>query len=249
MSGRLLVTTSWDDGHPADEKLADLLSRYGIAATFYVPNRNSEGRPVLDEAAIRRLTSRFEVGGHSIDHIVLHRLPIEEVARQIEGNRRWLEDVSGKPVRGFCYVRGRYNRAVTDVVRRAGFEYARTTESFQTSIGDEPHEIPTTLQFYPHTGIDYLKMLIRGRPSLSRARPFLSAVGAGPLIERVRRLAEHARAGDGYFHLWGHSWELDEHNLWGELETALAHLVSGALPADFVTNGEAVRRRWNASAR
>ena len=122
MSGRLLVTTSWDDGHPSDERLADLLSRYGIAGTFYVPDRNSEDRPVLDEAAIRRLSSTFEIGGHSIDHVVLHRLPPEELARQVVGNKRWLEDVSGKPIRGFCYVRGRYNNAVTGVVRRAGLE-------------------------------------------------------------------------------------------------------------------------------
>jgi len=249
MSGHLLVTTSWDDGHPSDERLADLLSNYGIAATFYVPDRNSEGRPVLDAAAIRRLTGRFEIGGHSIDHVVLHRLPTEEVARQIEGNKRWLEDVSGKAVRGFCYVRGRYNRAVTDIVRHAGFEYARTTENLHTGIGNEPYEIPTTLQFYPHTASDYVKMLLRGSPSLSRARLFLSATGAGSMIERVRRLTDRARAGDGYFHLWGHSWELDEFGLWGELETALAHLSSLSNSAEFVTNLEAVRRRWNASAR
>ena len=247
MSGRLLVTTSWDDGHPSDERLADLLSRYGIAGTFYVPDRNSEGRPVLDKAAIRRLTGNVEIGGHSIDHVVLHRLAPEELARQVEGNKRWLEDVTGNPVRGFCYVRGRYNSAVTDVVRRAGFEYARTTDNFHTGIGNEPFEIPTTLQLYPHPASDYVKMLLRG-PSLARARLFLSAVGAGPLVERVRRLADHARTGDGYFHLWGHSWELDEHDLWGDLEKTLAHLASLATNADFVTNLEAVRRRWNAPA-
>jgi peptidoglycan/xylan/chitin deacetylase (PgdA/CDA1 family) len=247
MSDRLLVTTSWDDGHPSDERLAELLSRYGIAATFYVPSRNSEGRPVLDEAAIRRLTSKFEIGGHSIDHVVLHRLPPEELARQVNGNKRWLEDVSGKPVRGFCYVRGRYNNAITDAVRRAGFEYARTTENFRTGIGDEPHEIPATLQFYPHPASDYVKMLLRG-PSLSRARLFLSAVGAGTLTERVRRLADQARMGGGYFHLWGHSWELDERDLWGDLETALAHLAALSASTDFVTNLEAVRRRWKSPA-
>ena len=91
-------------------------------------------------------------------------------------------------------------------------------------------------------------MMLRG-PSLSRARLFLSAIRTRPLAERVRRLVDHARAGGGYFHLWGHSWELDEYSLWGDLETALAHLASLSPSADFVTNLEAVRRRWNAPAR
>ena len=248
MSERLLITTSWDDGHPSDERLADLLARYGIAGTFYVPDRNSEGRPVLDKAAIGRLSRKFEIGGHSIDHVVLHRLPLEELTRQVEGNKRQLEGITGTPVRGFCYVRGRYNNTVTDVVRRVGFEYARTTENFHTGIGDDPYEIPTTLQFYPHPVSDYAKMLVGG-PSLSRTQLFLSAVSAGHLVDRVRRLANNARAGDGYFHLWGHSWELDEHDLWDDLEKALAHLASLSHSADYVTNLEAVRRRWNAPAR
>ena len=37
-----IVTTSWDDGHPLDLKLAELLGRYHIPTTFCIPIDNVE---------------------------------------------------------------------------------------------------------------------------------------------------------------------------------------------------------------
>lgn len=31
------ITTSWDDGHPLDLRVAELLSEYHLQGTFYVP--------------------------------------------------------------------------------------------------------------------------------------------------------------------------------------------------------------------
>ena len=31
------ITTSWDDGHPLDLRVAELLAKYGLQGTFYVP--------------------------------------------------------------------------------------------------------------------------------------------------------------------------------------------------------------------
>lgn len=39
---KAIVTTSWDDGHPSDLKLAELLKRYDVPATFYIPIDNRE---------------------------------------------------------------------------------------------------------------------------------------------------------------------------------------------------------------
>ena len=36
------LTISVDDGHPTDFKSAELLARYGLKATFYIPARNPE---------------------------------------------------------------------------------------------------------------------------------------------------------------------------------------------------------------
>jgi hypothetical protein len=32
----VIVTTSWDDGHPADERVLDMLAERGLRGTFYI---------------------------------------------------------------------------------------------------------------------------------------------------------------------------------------------------------------------
>ena len=48
---------------------------------------------------------------------------------------------------------------------------------------------------------------------------------------------ELIRARGGVFHLWGHSWEIDEQGDWDRLERVLRH-VSGRQDVRYVTNGD-----------
>lgn len=235
----LVVTTSWDDGYPADLRVAELLSKHGARGTFYVPNRNAEGRPVMGESDLKRLATAFEIGGHSLDHVVLTTLPLDEARRQIEGNKAWIEGLTGRASPCFCYVRGRYNAAIAGLVREAGYTHARTVASFSPLVGDKPLEVPTTLQLYPHTKLSYAKMLRRGEFSFARMRLFGAALAEGDLERRIERLADLSEGLGGCFHLWGHSWELEELNLWGLLDRVLARLA--ARHVKFATNHEAFR--------
>jgi peptidoglycan/xylan/chitin deacetylase (PgdA/CDA1 family) len=61
-----LFTLSIDDGHPLDLKIAELLKRYDIPATFYIPLHNSEGHPVLQTSALCELAKHFEIGSHTL---------------------------------------------------------------------------------------------------------------------------------------------------------------------------------------
>ncbi len=241
-AGKLLVTTSWDDGHPADLKLAELLAKYRVTGTFYVPTRNSEGPAVMNESQIRQLASAFEVAGHSIDHVVLTRLERDEASRQIRENKRWLENVTGRPVPGFAYVRGRYNTMVRDLVEEAGFEYGRTVENLHHSVAGDPFLLPTTIQLFPHDPGVYVRNFLRN-PRPVRVRLLLAALAPGSLSQRIDRMIKSCAGAGGYFHLWGHSWEIDEHGLWDTLEAALSRLSSASDAIEFVTNHEAHRSR------
>ena len=144
----LVVTTSWDDGHPSDLRVAELLEKHGLTGTFYVPNTNSEGRPVMNSGEIAELGRRFEIGGHTRDHISLTNLAPPVAASQIVANKQWLEDVLGREVCGFAYVRGRYDRVVQALVDKAGFRYARTTKNLMSAPGADRLQVPTTTQFF-----------------------------------------------------------------------------------------------------
>jgi peptidoglycan/xylan/chitin deacetylase (PgdA/CDA1 family) len=240
VSRPLLVTTSWDDGHPSDLRVADLLDKHGITGTFYIPCSNSEGRPVMPATDIVRLGSRFEIGGHTRDHVVLTAVAPELAEGQIRANRCRLEDLLGHEVRGFAYVRGHYNQNVRALVGNAGYSYARTVRNLMSTPGHDRYEVPTTVQFFPHRDSVYLRNYLSGGPSLQRSRILRAVMGRSELAVRLLRVAEACFASGGYFHLWGHSWELDEHDLWGELDKFLGHLRT--VRSRFITNEE-----WSAN--
>ena len=75
--GAVFVTTSWDDGHDLDHKLAGLLGHHGLRATFYVAPRNIElpRRERLRSRDLRALARDFEIGGHTLTHLRLTSLP------------------------------------------------------------------------------------------------------------------------------------------------------------------------------
>lgn len=235
----ILVTTSWDDGHPADQRIADLLTKHGLAGTFFIPSRNNEGRPVLEKTELRALARNFEIGGHGLDHVRLDRMSFREMCDQIATNKAKLEDDIGRPLNGFCYVLGKYNDTMRAAVEQLGYSYARTIRPFACNGDLRPYELPTTMQMFPHSNWTRTKNLIKGGGSgfevfkvLCRAR--------GGISGQVAAVLEYVERSGRMFHIWGHSWEIEELNLWEELDHALG-LIASCRSAVPVTNAELVR--------
>jgi len=230
----LLVTTSWDDGHPSDLRVADLLEKHGLSGTFYIPCTNSEGRPVMRSTDIAQLGRRFEIGGHTRDHITLTDVAPPQAASQVLANKHRLEDLLGREVCGFAYVRGRHNRTVRELVDRAGYRYARTVKNLMSTPGPDRLRVPTTAQFFAHSRSIYIRNYVSRGPTPRRAAVLAAMLSGDRLAKRCLRAAKACARSGGHFHLWGHSWELDEHDLWGELDCLFSHLRK--LNAKFVTN-------------
>jgi len=234
---RVVVTTSWDDGDPLDAKLADVLSEYGIKGTFYYAPRNRE-RKVMGASDVRRIAERFEVGGHTLTHPDLRTLSDAKLKEEVSGGKRELEAILGGPVRMFCYPKGRYNARVRRAVMDAGFDAARTTRSFLFDVKD-PWRMPTTLWA---KDLNWLWWIPHCGRSLS-GRGFRTLAGKGflkPWWVIARALFDDALEHGGIWHLWGHSWELEERGLWKEFRQLLA-AVSRRSDVVYMTNGEVVR--------
>jgi peptidoglycan-N-acetylglucosamine deacetylase len=210
-------TTSWDDGHPLDLRIAELLAKYELRGTFYVPRRNREGRAVLGKAELRELAAHHEIGGHTFDHVRLSAASLDQIRR----SKTAIEDELGRAIDGFCYPGGVHDAAIRAAVRDAGFCYARTIENLRFDVPRDPFQLATTLQFYPHSRLTYVKNLARGHLR-ERARGFACVMRGHSLVATTCELLEAALASGTMFHLWGHSWELQEHGLWGELEAFFA---------------------------
>lgn len=236
-------TLSVDDGHPLDLRLAELLNRHGVQATFYLPVSNHEGPPVMQANDARQLARRFEIGSHTRSHSFLGQVDDSRAWSEITDGKRMLEDWLGQQVPGFCYPGGRYLNKHVSMVRRAGFCYARTTQNLRTDVGVRRFEMPTTLQFYPHPR----SVLMRNFISQGDWRPRLPALRQAWVdsdwLQRLYRLFDHAAAERGVFHLWCHSRDIERFGLWDAFEHFLAHVAARLPPDALVSNGDLVSHR------
>ncbi len=234
----MIFVTSWDDGHPLDERLGDLLDKFGLKATFFVPIRNCERRPVMSNSALLRLDGRFEIGSHTLDHIPLATLPREECTRQIVEGKDALEQQLGHGVDGFCYPRGKWNSSVRGTVVDAGCSYARTVENFRLDSGSDCFSLPTTMQMFPHGRQVLLRNFIRYGNYDARLKTFSLGLQSNDWMDLFLRLLDTDLDDANVLHIWGHSWEIEEQALWTKLESLFS--VAASRQPRFCTISELV---------
>lgn len=233
-----LLTTSWDDGHPLDLRIAELLTKYGLRGTFYVPLYNS--RPTMSPAQIRELAGSFEIGAHTVNHVRLRGLARSQARHEIADSKKRLEDILGKPCSIFCFPGGSYAKIHLPLLREAGFVAARTVEllSFQRPrIKHGIALIPTTIQAYPHRASSYLRNAAK-RLSVEAVWSLLRGSRGKDWSAFSDVLLKRAADIGGVFHLWGHSWEIEENGQWRVLDEMLAAIAEYRECASLLTNME-----------
>jgi peptidoglycan/xylan/chitin deacetylase (PgdA/CDA1 family) len=208
------VTTSWDDGHPLDIKLAELLDKYKLAATFYIPRCNRE-RSVMAAKHIQQLSKKFEIGSHTLNHVRLQSKNKTEAVKEIYGSFLWLEDLLGYAPVSFCFPGGTYDQLLVDEVFASGYKLARTTEMLRTTYNTGNFVMPTTLQLYDHSVFTYAKHLLK-RKRFTSLIHFLASNSSYNILKLTENYFTQTDD-DDVFHLWGHSWEIEQYNLWHKL--------------------------------
>jgi peptidoglycan/xylan/chitin deacetylase (PgdA/CDA1 family) len=242
LSMSIVFTCSIDDGDPSDLRMADLLSKHGLNATFFVPIKNREGFPVMSAPQMRELGGRFEIGSHTRDHCFLKNIPITEAHYQITEGKKQLEDILGRQVTGFCYPGGKYRQCDAEMVRACGFRYARTIKNLCFDAGDQPYEMPTTLQLYPHEKSVYLRNFIRFGNWLERREALQLVLRHKHWSERLYALFDYADWCGRTFHLWGHTRDIDQFDGWHELDRFLGHVASKVAIENRLTNEQVAAR-------
>ena len=234
------VTLSVDDGHPTDHRTVDLLQRYGLKATFYIPGANAE-RPVMKPSEIREIDRLFEVGSHTLNHLRLTWITPEKAWREVCDGKKASEDVLGHEVVSFCYPGGKFNRRAARQVADAGFLAARTCMYFLNDFPKNPFcwGVSAYANTYPayvqirHCLLEYnfagvYNYLTKFKLRTAWAAQFMCA------LQRVSREG-------GMAHLYFHSWEIDQNDEWDELEAVFKAIAQYSLTP--VTNGY-LYRRW-----
>lgn len=236
-----IVTTSWDDGERSDLKVAEMLQSRGVRGTFYVPIRAYQGRPPLSHSDLRQLTAEgFEIGAHTVSHKLLWGLSPQQLAEEINPCKPMLEDIVGTEVQMFCYPCGRYDSNVMQALKSAGYRGARTVRMLATRMEFNPFEMPTSLQICPHPRAVYFKNIARARKLESLRVGLSNFVHLGNWLELGKRLFDSVMKNGGIWHIYGHSYELEQWGLWKGLEEILEY-VGKRDGVMYVRNSELLR--------
>ncbi len=230
------ITISVDDGHPQDLKAAELLSRYGFAATFYVPAKNPE-RPVMDESGIRELGKDFELGAHTYGHRALTGLPMAEVQKELVDGKDWLQQLIGREVISFCYPKGKFNRKIVAEVRNAGFLGARTCMHNINSFPANPLLWGLSTQAYSHSRGTHVRHALKEQNFRGLIDFYKVHRGLVDWVQHFKRGVRHVQVHGGIAHLYLHGWEIDAQDDWHRLEELFRHLKNDC-NLDSRTNGE-----------
>ncbi len=221
-----IVTTSWDDGSILDLKVAELLDKYGLKGTFYMP-RSLFAHP-LGRSNMIALDSRFEIGAHTLNHVDLTRVSPTEAKEEIEGSKNYLEDLLGHNVPMFCYPSGKFTQNIKNTVRDSGFVAARTVNRGSLALPADPYEWGVT------------SYLARGLPHLnisSWRKTCDSIRGLHNWEVRAETLFDRFLKEGGIYHIWGHSLTFEIELQWGKLERLLSHIANRE-GICYATNGE-----------
>jgi peptidoglycan/xylan/chitin deacetylase (PgdA/CDA1 family) len=238
----IIVTTSWDDGHPLDLRLAEMLRARVLPGTFFIPLAGPDGKPTLCPGDLRSLQAEgFEIGAHTVSHRTLAPLKGELLWTEVHRSKQVLEHMLGHKVSMFCYPKGSYNQRTIRAVEKAGFEGARTVQMLSRSLAFKRFEMPTTLQAYPHTPLTYLKNLGKQCNFLGLYRYVSDLHRCKNWVQLGKKLFDQVLREGGIWHLYGHSWELEDLNLWEQLAEMLDYVADRPGVA-YVTNGQMLRQ-------
>lgn len=237
-SKKIIITTSWDDGHPLDIKLCSILQKYNIKGTIYIPILNKE-RDVMDEKEIKKISKNFEIGGHTYNHSVLTNLSNSEIDDEIIRSKKKMEEITDTKIISFCYPRGKYNKEIMKKVKNAGYVGGRTTEIFRTSFSNS-FELHTTIQAVNRTLASRGKNVITSNSRKMTQELLFTKTLFNKWDVIAKKSLDYVLKNGGIWHLWGHSWEINDNNDWDTLEDVLEYvqMKGRAHNAEFVTNKE-----------
>ena len=201
------LTLSYDDGVQQDIRFIEILDKYGLKCTFninsyyleeeersYAPGQvhRRMARREATEVYSKAIANGHEVATHGYSHPFLDKLPSEMISYEIVEDRKRLEEMFGKIIKGHAYPYGATSANVVEVLRNCGILYARTTAATKR------FDIPTDWLRLPST-------CHHNEPSLMQlADQFLNEPSRYP--------------NPRLFYLWGHTYEFDNNNNWEVIE-------------------------------
>ena len=206
-----VLTMSYDDGRKEDYRLVALFNKHGIKGTFNLNAGVDWDERRIPQSEYRTLYEGHEIACHTFTHPTIARSPLDQVAQQVLADRRGLEALVGRPVRGLAYPNGSYSKEIISMLPSLGIRHARivpTTGSF--AMPDNYLAWAGTCHHNDH------------------------------LMDHARAFAELNKSQYLYMmYVWGHSYEFTNNDNWDVMEE-FCQFIGGRDDIWYATNIEIV---------
>jgi len=207
----VIITTSWDDGNRFDFRVSEMLEKFSLKGTFYIPVQYSHRD--LDDKDVLKLSKKFEIGSHGLTHTRLTSLGMGEKMKELVDSKKNLEKIVHKKIKCFAYPYGAYDTESLECVRSAGYTFARTSKEFH--LGKQKNTLVS------HISLELSNKISR----LLSPRGFWYVITCGSWTRIAKRLFDKT-PDNGVFHVFGHSWEIAKNNEWKKLEQLFKYITS-----------------------
>ncbi len=203
-----VFTVSYDDGVLQDVPFVELLNKYGIKGTFNLNSRlmrdgfewtHESGMVVkrLSPSAALHLYDGHEIASHTLTHPYLDHADRSTILREMGEDRDDLKRLFGREVRGFAAPFTFWSPEMAQCAKLCGFEYARISEESRSYA-------PPRDRYNWRAGIFHLS---------SDLDSFVDG-----FLETNLELA--------MCQIVGHTYDLDEANMWERMENILRRVTS-----------------------
>lgn len=142
--GRREVVLTFDDAnYTFQEKAFPVLKHYGYPSTVFAVSQNVEqhlhGSMTRETLTKLAATGLVSIESHSRTHPSLSHLDEKQIREELEGSKRELEAMFGRPVHYFAYPSGDIDTRVVNLAEEAGYRLAFTTSPEKRGDLSENH--------------------------------------------------------------------------------------------------------------
>ncbi|NLS92767.1 MAG: polysaccharide deacetylase family protein [Planctomycetaceae bacterium] len=192
------LSTRWDDSNPNALNIRQKMLDNGIRGTFYLNSREPEEQQA---SLASKLTGQGEcsVGGHSVSHPHLPKLPANEVFYELVANRIALECLTDRPVNSLAFPYGGYqDKDRPEVLEGVTAAFLRTGYHHCVYAG-----FVTQNPFLPENLVSTGLQVVPGDRQVDAAKFWAQ-------IERVRNSEPQSRQTSDCIFLGVHPWQVGE---------------------------------------
>lgn len=137
------VVIQFDDGYEDNYTQAfPILRGHGFPAIVFIVSDKVGIPGYLTWKQIKEMDANgFTAGAHTRTHAYLPELTLEEAEDEIAGSKKTIEDRLGRSIDFFTYPVGGFTDQVQDIVKRAGFKAAATTNRGRDPLNRDLFEL------------------------------------------------------------------------------------------------------------